>query len=35
MKDYAFYLWGSYVVTFLLLSLEIFLLVKRKREAKT
>jgi heme exporter protein CcmD len=34
MSDYAFYLWGSYVVTFLLLSLEIVLLLKRKREAK-
>jgi len=35
MKDYAFYLWGSYAVTFLLLSLEIFFLLKRKRETKT
>ena len=35
MKDYAFYLWGSYGVTFLLLVLEIFFLLKRKRETKT
>jgi len=34
MKDYAFYLWGSYAVTFVLLFLEIFFLLKRKREAK-
>jgi len=33
--DYLFYLWGSYGVTFLLLFLEIFFLLKRKREAKT
>ena len=35
MKDYAFYLWGSYVVTFVLLCLEIILVLKRKRETKT
>ena len=35
MSDYAFYLWGSYVVTFVLLSIEIFLLLKRKHETKT
>jgi len=35
MKDYAFYLWGSYLVTFALLALEVLLLLKRKRETKT
>ena len=34
MSDYAFYLWGSYAVTFLLLFLEISFVLKRKREAK-
>jgi heme exporter protein CcmD len=34
MSDYGFYLWGSYVVTFVLLALEVILLLKRKREAK-
>jgi heme exporter protein CcmD len=34
MSDYAFFLWGSYSVTFVLLVLEIVFLVKRKREAK-
>ena len=34
MSDYAFYLWGSYVVTFVLLFFEIFFLLKRKHEAK-
>ena len=34
MSEYAFYLWGSYSVTFVLLSLEIIFLLKRKREAK-
>ena len=34
MSDYAFYLWGSYVVTFILLALEVIFLLKRKREAK-
>jgi heme exporter protein CcmD len=34
MSDYAFYLWGSYSVTFVLLLLEIIFLLKRKREAK-
>jgi heme exporter protein D len=34
MGGYAFYVWGSYGVTFALLALEIFLLAKRKREAK-
>jgi heme exporter protein CcmD len=35
MSDYAFYLWGSYSVTFVLLALETVLLLKRKRETKT
>jgi heme exporter protein CcmD len=35
MSDYAFYLWGAYSVTFLLLFFEIFLVLKRKRETKT
>ena len=35
MSDYAFYLWGSYAVTFFLLFFEVFLLLKRKRETKT
>jgi len=35
MSDYAFYLWGSYSVTFVLLLLEIIFLLKRKHEAKT
>jgi heme exporter protein CcmD len=34
MSDYGFYLWGSYIVTFVLLALEVVLLSKRKREAK-
>jgi len=35
MKDYAFYLWGSYIVTFVLLAVEVIVLLKRKRETKT
>ena len=35
MSDYAFYLWGSYSVTFVLLLLEVVFLLKRKRETKT
>jgi heme exporter protein CcmD len=35
MKDYGFYLWGSYSVTFVLLALEVTFLLKRKRETKT
>ena len=35
MKDYAFYLWGSYLVTFALLVVEVLVLLKRKRETKT
>ena len=34
MSDYAFYLWGAYGATFLLLFFEIVFLLKRKREAK-
>jgi heme exporter protein D len=35
MGGYAFYVWGSYGVTFALMALEVVLLMKRKREAKT
>jgi heme exporter protein D len=35
MGGYAFYVWGSYGVTFALLAIEVFLLMKRKRETKT
>jgi len=35
MGGYAFYVWGSYGVTFLLLGVEILLLLRRSREAKT
>jgi heme exporter protein CcmD len=35
MSDHAFYLWGSYSVTFVLLLVEIVLVLKRKRETKT
>ena len=35
MGGYAFYVWGSYGVTFALLAVEVVLLVKRKRETKT
>ena len=35
MGGYAFYVWGSYGVTFALLALEIIFLVKRKHETKT
>jgi heme exporter protein D len=34
MGGYAWYVWGSYGVTFALLALEVMLLRKRKREAK-
>jgi heme exporter protein CcmD len=34
MSDYGFYLWGSYIVTFVLLALEVVVLLKRKRETK-
>jgi heme exporter protein D len=35
MGGYAWYVWGSYGVTFALLALEIVLLRNRKRETKT
>jgi heme exporter protein D len=34
MGGYAFYVWGSYGVTFALLAVEVILLGKRKRETK-
>ena len=34
MGGYAWYVWGSYGVTLVLLVLEVFLLRKRSREAK-
>jgi heme exporter protein CcmD len=34
MGGYAWYVWGSYAVTFALLAAEIALLVKRTRETK-
>jgi heme exporter protein D len=34
MGGYAWYVWGSYGVTFALLALEIFLVRRRAREAK-
>ena len=34
MGGYAFYVWGSYGVTFALLALELVVLLKRKHEAK-
>ena len=35
MGGYGFYVWGAYGVTFALLAVEVVLLMKRKREAKT
>ena len=35
MGGYAWYVWGSYGVTFALLALEVVLLLKRSRETKT
>ncbi|HYG55404.1 MAG TPA: heme exporter protein CcmD [Burkholderiales bacterium] len=35
MGGYAWYVWGSYGMTFLLLLVEIVLLKKRSRETKT
>ena len=35
MGGYAFYVWGSYGVTFAALAIEIVVLLKRKRETKT
>jgi heme exporter protein D len=34
MGGYAWYVWGSYGVTFLLLLMEIVLLAKRARETQ-
>ena len=35
MGGYAFYVWGSYGVTFALLAIELVVLLKRKRETQT
>jgi heme exporter protein D len=35
MGGYAWYVWGSYGVTFACLAIEMVLLLKRSREAKT
>jgi heme exporter protein D len=35
MGGYAFYVWGSYVVTVALLAIEVLVLLKRKRETQT
>lgn len=35
MGGHAFYVWGSYGVTFLLLGVEILLLLRRSRETET
>jgi len=35
MGGYGPYIWGAYGVTFVLLAIEVILLMKRKREAKT
>jgi heme exporter protein CcmD len=35
MGGYAWYVWGSYGVTFACLALEVGLLMKRSREIKT
>jgi len=35
MGGYAWYVWGSYGVTFACLATEIVVLLKRSREAKT
>jgi heme exporter protein D len=35
MGGYAWYVWGSYGVTFICLFLEVIFLVKRSRETKT
>jgi heme exporter protein D len=34
MGGYAFYVWGSYGVTFILIAAEIALLAKRTRRAR-
>ena len=35
MGGYAWYVWGSYAVTFVLLAIEVGLLLRRSRETKT
>jgi heme exporter protein D len=35
MGGYAWYVWGSYAVTALLLLAEVLFLIRRAREAKT
>jgi len=35
MGGYGLYVWGSYGVTFALLAIEVFLVMKRKHETKT
>jgi heme exporter protein D len=35
MGGYAWYVWGSYGVTLVCIALEVFLVRKRAREAKT
>jgi heme exporter protein D len=35
MGGHAWYIWGSYGVTFALLALEVVLLLKRSRETTT
>jgi heme exporter protein D len=35
MGGYAWYVWGSYGVTFACLAIEMVLLLRRSREAKT
>ena len=35
MGGYAFYVWGSYAVTFLLLAAEVALLIHRSRKHET
>ena len=34
MGGYAWYVWGSYAVTFACLAIEMVVLLKRSREAK-
>jgi heme exporter protein D len=35
MGGYGFYVWGAYVVTFVLLGAEVLLLRRRSRSART
>jgi heme exporter protein D len=35
MGGYAWYVWGSYGVTFACLAVEVILVMKRSRETKT